>query len=474
MASNRQSSWAYCLTIKKTTASAKSDLFVSVTHRACSFKTLKLKVSSCKGSSNAESSSPNSSDSPENSIDRVKLALGRAKEYKKSLISKKIEHASEDQEGELSESKSENGGSVSGEGDGGKKKALEAVRVSFENAKEYKKNKGILGSSNLIGESEKLPGLKGENGSNLRKGNDENIVTKKELKISSIDFMGLDFADKKKTRGLPAGLIPIGDPFPEDDLPEVELLVGDADKFGNSTPWQPKKASEENLSLYKPKVSTWGVFPRPRNISKTFGGGRIIRPGEALETSEDKAAKEAHTRELLAAYKNKIGLNIDAELKAECEKALKDGDSLMDLGKLKEALPYYQKVMDKLAFRSEIHGLAALQWSICQDSLNRPDEARVMYEKLQSHPNAQVSKKARQLIFGFQAMEMMRERSSAPRHTGFDKLFDAFVEDEDGFAMRNNESEGDAPLTEEALQYLVILAAPILIVLLLITAKIRA
>ena len=31
--------------------------------------------------------------------------------------------------------------------------------------------------------------------------------------------------------------------------------------------------------------------------------------------------------------------------------ALKDGDSLMNIGKLKEALPYYEKVMDKLVFQ---------------------------------------------------------------------------------------------------------------------------
>lgn len=31
--------------------------------------------------------------------------------------------------------------------------------------------------------------------------------------------------------------------------------------------------------------------------------------------------------------------------------ALKDGDSLMNVGELKEALIYYQKVMDKLPFK---------------------------------------------------------------------------------------------------------------------------
>lgn len=51
-----------------------------------------------------------------------------------------------------------------------------------------------------------------------------------------------------------------------------------------------------------------------------FGGGRVIRPGEVLETEEEKAAKEARTRQLVAAYKSKMGLNIDPKLKLECEK----------------------------------------------------------------------------------------------------------------------------------------------------------
>ena len=33
-------------------------------------------------------------------------------------------------------------------------------------------------------------------------------------------------------------------------------------------------------SGYKPTVSTWGVFPRPANISQAYGGGRTIRPGD--------------------------------------------------------------------------------------------------------------------------------------------------------------------------------------------------
>jgi hypothetical protein len=50
-----------------------------------------------------------------------------------------------------------------------------------------------------------------------------------------------------------------------------------------------------------------------------FGGGRVIRPGDILETDEEKAAKEERTKTQLAAYKKKYGLNIDPKLKSECE-----------------------------------------------------------------------------------------------------------------------------------------------------------
>lgn len=38
-----------------------------------------------------------------------------------------------------------------------------------------------------------------------------------------------------------------------------------------------------------------------------------------LETAEEKAAKETRTRQLLAAYRSEMGLDIDPKLKSECE-----------------------------------------------------------------------------------------------------------------------------------------------------------
>ncbi|KAB1224579.1 hypothetical protein CJ030_MR2G004971 [Morella rubra] len=161
---------------------------------------------------------------------------------------------------------------VDDSGDGvGSKVVPVSVKVAMENAKEEKKNKGIGASiARMLKRSEALP-----------------------------------------------------DPFPEGDLPEVELIVGDTSEFEDSASSKPKLPREYDSDLYKPKVSSWGVFPRPGNISKTFGGGRVIRPGEVLETTEEKAAKEARTRELLAAYNNKIGLKLDPKLKSECQERLR-------------------------------------------------------------------------------------------------------------------------------------------------------
>lgn len=100
--------------------------------------------------------------------------------------------------------------------------------------------------------------------------NEKNVTKKEGSTISSIDFVGLGFSDKKQSRGLPAGLVPVVDSFSDGDLPDVELIVGDSSRFAPTTPLESGSTEQEDDSdVYKPKVSTWGVFPRPSNISKT-------------------------------------------------------------------------------------------------------------------------------------------------------------------------------------------------------------
>ncbi|KAK9123227.1 hypothetical protein Sjap_012829 [Stephania japonica] len=433
----------------------------------CTPRPLKpLKISASISDSTSNSSQSTSEDEPAiaAAVDPVKLAFSKANQYKKSKESQK-QSKIENPVRESAENGVGDDGNESAEmGSDGKGVPL-SVKLAMEKAREYKKNKGVVGMPDVG---------KGPGAEEAYTGKVTSKSKKEGLSVSSIDFMGLNFADKKTTKGLPAGLVPVVDSFPGGESPEVEIIVGDASKFGTAEPSKVEPAVQDGAELYKPKVSTWGVFPRPSNISKTFGGGRTIRPEEVIEKAEEKAAKEAHTKQLIAEYKKKMGMTVDARLKKECEKVLRDGDRLMDTGKLREALPYYEKVMEELPFQSELHGLAALQWSICQDSLNRSSEAREMYEKLQAHLNVQVSKRARQFMFSFQAMEMMKVKSSTPSsRTGFQNYFEAFIKDKNVYPLRRGEEvqeEEEGPLSQ-AFPYIILLVCPIFIVLYMAVQK---
>ncbi|KAH0730813.1 hypothetical protein KY289_002001 [Solanum tuberosum] len=101
--------------------------------------------------------------------------------------------------------------------------------------------------------------------------------------------------------------------------------------------------------------------------------------------------------------------------------------------------------------------------------MDRSNEARSMYEKLQSHPNPGVSKKARQFMFSFQAirslgifkgfvgyctpsndrarnlytgaMEMMKVTGStfSSMNTGYQNYFDPFIRDKVNYSKDETE-----------------------------------
>lgn len=180
-----------------------------------------------------------------------------------------------------------------------------------------------------------------------------------QLKVSASDFAGLDFGNesRRSSRSLPAGLQAPADAPRQ--LPQVEIITRDAGA----------DVAPEGTESYKPKVATWGVFERPRDISRTYGGGRNIQPGQPLETEEEKKAKEAKTRRLLEEYSRLVGLKLDPAVKAECEKALEAGTRLLNAGKLGAAAEQFDVVTSKVPFQNDMHGQAAMQKAMCLDSM---------------------------------------------------------------------------------------------------------
>ncbi|KAL6620155.1 hypothetical protein ACP70R_035294 [Stipagrostis hirtigluma subsp. patula] len=371
-------------------------------------------------------------------------------------------------------------------------------KESFARALEYRNGNGAgpgtgSGGSALLGGSTAL----GQKPLLSRDGTFGKVLNKKEeYEYDETDFLGLDFFEKKRYKGPPPGLAPALDPFPDEDFPEVEIIIGDPSKFDKprrSTEDQPvddreseetsrsttsepneddktEKAPPSNVAepeededgeFYKPTVRSWGMFPRPQNISKAYGGGRNIRLGGETQTAEEKAAKDKRTRELIAAYRNRQNMVIDAKTKAECNEALREGDQLMNTGRLKQALPYYEKVMKAVDFKTELHGVAALQWSICLDSLCRSKEAMSMYSKLKNHPNSEISKKANMFMFSFQAMDFMKVSSMPlPKNTGYETYFNKFGGQKNYYASLDEPEMG----IEQIIPYMIFLVSPIFLV----------
>ncbi|WVZ98312.1 hypothetical protein U9M48_043773 [Paspalum notatum var. saurae] len=318
---------------------------------------------------------------------------------------------------------------------------------------------------------------------------------KAEYEFDETDFLGLDFFEKKRYKGPPPGLAPAFEPLSDDNFPEVEIIVGDPSKFRKSrqsteiqpvsnreSEETPKSTSEPNEAdkigktppstviepeededgdVYRPTVRSWGMFPRPQNISKAYGGGRNIQLGGETLSAEEKAAKDKRTKELIAAYRNRQNVVIDAKTKAECDEALREGDEMMNTGRLKQALPYYEKVMNAVDFKTELHGMAALQWAICLDSLCRCKEAMSMYSKLKNHPNSEISKKANMFVFSFQAMDFMKVNSiPVPKNTGYETYFTKFTGQKNYYASLDEPEVG----IDQIIPYMLFLVSPIFLV----------
>jgi len=159
---------------------------------------------------------------------------------------------------------------------------------------------------------------------------------------------------------------------------------------------------------YRPKVTTWGVFPRPENISATYGGGRTLRPGGQLEPKEATEERAKRLKAKMEKYKKNAGLEVEDVVLRKCEKEMGDGAALMTGGKLEAAVLHFTVVADEMPPKSRLAGEAVLQRAVCWDSLGRSEQAKQEYKKITMHPSFDVAKRARTMLEGFQSMEFLK------------------------------------------------------------------
>lgn len=159
---------------------------------------------------------------------------------------------------------------------------------------------------------------------------------------------------------------------------------------------------------YKPKVSTWGMFPRPKNISEAYGGGRTIQPGEQLESEEEARKRDERTKAMLLEYKKSVGLYLEPEVEKQCNDAFAEAEQLFKAGKLKSAFEKYGEVQKLVPAKTKLAGLASLQRAIIMDSFGYNEQAQSQYKSLVMHPAPEVGKRAKRMLFGFDAAKFLK------------------------------------------------------------------
>ena len=216
-------------------------------------------------------------------------------------------------------------------------------------------------------------------------------------------------------------------------------------------------------TLHKPKVATWGVFPRPQNISKTYGGGRNIRPGQELESEEEASERKKRIDEALNQYRKAAGLDIDPVVEDGATRLYEQGQVLFDNGSIHGALEKFTEAADMVPLKSKIGGLANLQKAVCLDSLGRNDEAYPIYKSLRGHSAPGVAKNSKRMLFGFQAAKDLKVDTMRYNAGSVDQWRGYFDRATDGAWTVYKQSDDGAEQDEEEERTLALFATAVML-----------
>mmetsp|Transcript_7473 Transcript_7473/g.11172 ORF Transcript_7473/g.11172 Transcript_7473/m.11172 type:complete len:605 (+) Transcript_7473:61-1875(+) len=306
------------------------------------------------------------------------------------------------------------------------------LKAARERGKSYKE---VIGDGKAL--SEKIQKL-GQRKSNEEEKLEEEILSKKvykgKNKVSSellegkrstiIEDKSLDFVSQN-----------------EQGMDFVGKILSDFDKNENSDKDYQKKqknssqeraestqfiSTDKVTNVRKPSVSTWGIFERPNNISKSFGGGRD--PRFSVESTEEINAKRRYTDELLKKYR--YGSKGDQLLEDEPKnsnvltEALKSAKLSIRFGDRYGAVSSLENVEGLCSYRGVVGSEVLLELAMALEYINERDRAVKMYKDLSKMAPSEVRKQARGLKYGIDAMEKLKFEAN-DKQSELKKIWDA-------------------------------------------------
>lgn len=234
---------------------------------------------------------------------------------------------------------------------------------------------------------------------------------RKQKRLKSQSNPSSDTDSVSRTRPGPAQM-----PGSFDELPDwkkeqiLQNEIAKAEAFMNPSAGRTKASSSDVSVEYKPKVSTWGVFPRPDNISRTFGGGKKIQIGGVDLSSEESKTRDEAVNQKLAAYRKARGIDMELEEKhhEEIEAAIEKAENFVTRSSPYEAIKTLQSVEDYVSDRSRLGGVVYLSLALAYDGVGKREEAKELYQRLRRNPFPEIARKAKHLLQGFEAMDQLK------------------------------------------------------------------
>lgn len=191
----------------------------------------------------------------------------------------------------------------------------------------------------------------------------------------------------------------------EESYDNSELKKATSGVGGSWAP--PPDQQQKNETLYTPARGSWGVFPRPQSISKTYGGGRQIGAG-VDKTDLLKSTEE--TKKRLQEYREKMGIEVQSEKDNAqlIEDALQLGQRAMQRGLYTTAVSALEKVTKYCSTNSKVGGQVFLELAMAYEASGKTDEAIYVYTTLTKSRIENIKFNAKKLLYGIEAMNFMR------------------------------------------------------------------
>ena len=162
--------------------------------------------------------------------------------------------------------------------------------------------------------------------------------------------------------------------------------------------------------MYTPKSSAWGVFQRPRDVSKTFGGGRVITRAEMNRMDDEYEARMKSGQKAQKLYINEIS-KVEDENTDKIKDAVSRSRNLMGMGNRQKAVEVLEQIKPFISWHSELGGETYLEIAMALETVDRTDEAREIYGKLVTINWSQKTKRnALQLLQGLDITLKIRQQ----------------------------------------------------------------